>query len=91
MIQIQFSVEEIEKLNFERYNHPHPKVQKKMEALYLKSQALPHNEICRLCHISESTLTIYEDCLLFPHMIHRISQTKGSEQYCITPYARCHA
>ena len=32
---------------------------KKMEALYLKSQALPHNEICRLCQISESTLTIY--------------------------------
>jgi transposase len=59
MIQIEFTEEDIEKLNFERYNHPHPKVQKKMEALYLKSQVLPHNEICRLCHISESTLTIY--------------------------------
>jgi DNA-binding CsgD family transcriptional regulator len=30
-----------------------------MEALYLKSQGLPHNEILRLCHISESTFTYY--------------------------------
>jgi hypothetical protein len=30
-----------------------------MEALYLKSQGLPHNEILRLCHISESTFTNY--------------------------------
>jgi transposase len=59
MIRIEFTTDEIEKLNYERYNYPHPKVQKKMEALYLKSQGLPHNEICRLCQISESTLTIY--------------------------------
>jgi hypothetical protein len=30
-IQIEFSADEIEKLNYERYNHPHPKVMKKME------------------------------------------------------------
>ncbi len=59
MIQIKFTADEIEKLNYERYHYPHPKVQKKMDALYLKSQDLPHNEICRLCQISESTLTIY--------------------------------
>lgn len=59
MIRIDFTAEEIENLNFERYNHPYPKVQKKMEALYLKSQDLSHKEICRLCHISESTLTAY--------------------------------
>jgi DNA-binding CsgD family transcriptional regulator len=58
-IKIEFSADEIEKLNYERYNYPHPKVQKKMEALYLKSQGLPHKEILRLCHISESTFTIY--------------------------------
>jgi len=59
MIQIKFTTDEIEKLNYERYHYPHPKVQKKMEALYLKSQGLPHNKILRLCHISESTLTYY--------------------------------
>jgi transposase len=58
-IQIEFSADEIEKLNHERYNHPHPKVMKKMDALYLKSQNLQHNEICRLCRISESTLASY--------------------------------
>jgi hypothetical protein len=30
-----------------------------MDALYLKSQGLPHNEILWLCHISESTFTNY--------------------------------
>lgn len=59
MIKIEFTTDEIEKLNYERYNYPHPKVQKKMEALFLKSQNLQHKEICRLCHITESTLTTY--------------------------------
>ena len=59
MIQINFTLEEIENLSYERYNHPHPKVKKKMDALYLKSQGISHNEICRLCRISESTLVDY--------------------------------
>jgi len=44
MIQINFSPEEIESLKYERYHHPHPHVQKKMEALYLKSQGIIHAE-----------------------------------------------
>ena len=44
MIQIKFTTDEIEKLNYERYHYPHPKVQKKMEALFLKSQGLPHSQ-----------------------------------------------
>lgn len=59
MIQIAFSVEEINKLDHERYHYPNPKVQKKMEVLYLKSMGLPHNEICRLCKISNTTLATY--------------------------------
>ena len=59
MIQIEFSPEAIEQLNYERYHYPHPRIQKKMEVLYLKSQTLPHNEICRLCRISKTTLTTY--------------------------------
>ncbi len=59
MIRIEFSPEEIGALEYERYNHPHPKVQKKMEALYLKSQGLTHKEICRLCDISRGTLATY--------------------------------
>ncbi len=56
---VEFSPEEIKALDYERYNHPHPKIQKKMESLYLKSLGLTHKEICRLCRISRATLTTY--------------------------------
>ena len=59
MIQIDFAEVEIEQLNFERYHYPHPKVQIKMEAVYLKSLGLSHHEICRICRISKTTLTVY--------------------------------
>lgn len=55
MIQIEFSEEDIQQLNYERYHHPHPRVQKKMELLYLKSRKLSHQEIRRLCQISKTT------------------------------------
>ncbi len=59
MIKIEFNAEEVDALELERYHHPDPKVQKKMEALYLKSQQLAHQEICRLCRISGPTLVAY--------------------------------
>ncbi len=59
MIRIEFSDAAIEQLNHERYHHPHPHVQRKMEVLYLKSTGLAHQEICRLCTISKLTLTTY--------------------------------
>jgi hypothetical protein len=39
-------------LEYERYRHPSPLVQKRMEVVYLKSQAVPHQEIARLCRMS---------------------------------------
>lgn len=59
MIQIDFTEVEIEQLNFERYHYPHPKVQRKMEAVYLKSLRLSHQDICRICRINKTTLTGY--------------------------------
>ena len=60
MLKIEFSEAEIEALDYERYHHPHPKVQRKMEVLYLKSQGLKHSEIRRLCRInSKTTLSKY--------------------------------
>lgn len=59
MIRIEFTLEQIAELKYERYHYPHPKVQQKMEVLYLKSQGLPHQEIRRLCGISKTTLTVY--------------------------------
>ncbi len=59
MIHIEFTPEDIEALHHERFHHPHPRVQEKMEAVYLKSQGLPHKEICRLSRIAENTLRSY--------------------------------
>lgn len=59
MIRIEFTSEEIDALEYERYHHPHPKVQKKMDVLYLKSHGLKHQEICRLGRICKTTLTTY--------------------------------
>ena len=59
MILIDFTPEEIEALHYERYHHPHPKVQRKMEALWLKSQGLPHKQITRLTGISPNTFRAY--------------------------------
>ena len=59
MIRIEFSEEEKRTLDYERYHHPHPHVQRKMEALWLKSQKLPHKDICRFTGISKHTLCTY--------------------------------
>ena len=56
MIQITFTDAAIAALEYERYHHPSPPVQQRMEMVYLKSQALPHQEIARLCRVSRQTL-----------------------------------
>lgn len=60
MINLKFSEADISALHYERYHHPHPQVQRKMEALYLKSQGLRHHQIRDLCQIkSRTTLATY--------------------------------
>ena len=59
MIRIEFSDGDKTALEYERYNHPHPFVQRKMEALWLKSQGLSHKKIGRLTGICSTTLTAY--------------------------------
>jgi transposase len=59
MIHIEFTAKQIEQLRHERFNHPHPRVQKKMEALLLKSQNLPHSMIAKILGISSATLWRY--------------------------------
>lgn len=59
LIQLTFTPEEVEQLHYERFHHPHPRVQRKMEALYLKSQGYPHWEIAQLIRVTEPTLLNY--------------------------------
>jgi transposase len=59
MIHIDFTAQDIDSLHHERFHHPHPRVQLKMEVVYLKSQGLAHHDVCRLARISENTLRAY--------------------------------
>lgn len=59
LIQLTFTDEDMEQLHYERFHHPHPRVQRKMEALYLKSQGYPHWEIAQLVRVTEPTLLSY--------------------------------
>jgi len=59
MLNLDFTTDQIQALKFERFHHPHPRVQRKMEVLLLKSQNLPHSLICQLVGISANTLRNY--------------------------------
>jgi len=56
MLRLEFRESDQQALNYERYHHPHPRVQQRMEALWLKSQGIPHHQIARLCRISGNTV-----------------------------------
>jgi transposase len=58
---MDFTDETIAQLRYERYHHPHPRVQRKMEALFLKSQGLSHGEIGKLVGVCQDTLREYFD------------------------------
>lgn len=57
MIRLHFTGEEKQALNYERYHHPHPHVQRKMEAVWLKSQGESHQRIARLTGVTVNTVT----------------------------------
>jgi transposase len=58
-MQVEFTSESEAALNYERYHHPVPLVQRRMEALWLKSHGLPHGQIAQLVGITENTLRDY--------------------------------
>ncbi len=61
MLSIEFSEEDRPALLYERFHHPHPRVQIKMEALWLKSQGMEHQVITQLVGISANTfVAIFE-------------------------------
>jgi len=59
LIKIEFTRDGINELEYERYNYPEPRVQRKMEVLYLKSQGLTHKSIRQICRISPVTIAKY--------------------------------
>ncbi len=59
MIEVEFTEEQIKQLHYLRFNHPYPRVQLKMEVLYLKSQGLLQNEIAKLAKVTTETVRNY--------------------------------
>jgi hypothetical protein len=46
-MQLEFSPEDLEELDYERFRHPLSLVQRRMEALWLKSHGLSHGQIAQ--------------------------------------------
>src|SRR5947209_4214059 len=57
--QLKIPPEIQEALNYERYHHPVPLVQRRMEVLWLKSHGLAHDQIAKLGGITENTMRGY--------------------------------
>ena len=58
-IQLEITPEILKELHYQRYNHPAPLVQRRMEALWLKGHGLPHAQIAQLVGVSENTIRDY--------------------------------
>lgn len=58
-IHLEFTPKALSILSEERYSHPVPLVQRRMEALWLKSHKLPHEEIAKLVGVCENTIRDY--------------------------------
>ena len=59
MRQINFSQDDIKQLSYESINHKHPRVRRRMKALLLKAQGVPHGEIGVELNISQTTVRNY--------------------------------
>jgi transposase len=59
MIRLTFTEEEQRALHQERFDHPHPRVQQRMEVLWLISQGMVYPEAARLAGVSDATVDRY--------------------------------
>jgi len=59
MARLTFSEEEQQALHKERFEHPHPRVQQRLEVLWLISQGMTYSQAARLAGVSEATVDRY--------------------------------
>jgi transposase len=59
MMRLSFTEEEIKELDYQRYHHPHPRVQKRMEAVLLKAKGLSSEQIAYCAGVCENTVRSY--------------------------------
>src|SRR3954454_7000473 len=61
MRTITFPAEDLRDLAHDRYHHPDPRVQRKMEVLWLKTHGLNHADIAAYADVSRRTVQRYLD------------------------------
>ena len=59
MAKLAFAEADQQTFHEERFEHPHPRVQQRMEALWLISKGLVYSEVARLSCVSEATVDRY--------------------------------
>ena len=59
MVSVHFTEEDRQALNYERFHYPDPRVQQKMEVLWLVSQGLSRTAVARLAGVSARTVRRY--------------------------------
>jgi transposase len=59
MVSVHFTEEDRQALNYERFHYPDPRVQQKMEVLWLVSQGLSRTEVAQLAGVSARTVRRY--------------------------------
>lgn len=59
MIELSLTDEQLSELQTERFHHPHPRVQQKIEAVLLRAKGLTQREVCDILDIWPNTLRAY--------------------------------
>jgi transposase len=59
MARLTFTEDEQQALHRERFEHPHPRVQQRMEVLWLISQGITYPEAARLAGVADATVDRY--------------------------------
>ena len=59
MIPVPIPASDMAVLKEERYTHPHPRVQRKLHALYLVGLGYPRHDVARVVGVSQGTLRNY--------------------------------
>jgi hypothetical protein len=67
MINLEVTEEAKNSLYYERFHHPHPRIQLKMEVLWLKSQKIPDNARYQKCKaVEELAFYLSKELLYLP-------------------------
>src|SRR3989304_4561172 len=56
MLKIEYTDQDLEQLHYERFHHPDPQVQRRMEVVYLDALGYPRQEIEKIARVSQKTI-----------------------------------